>query len=309
MTKERSLVDRLKLRAVAMARVVLRDPRVIGIKAVADGVTAAGGPLLAAGLAFTGIFAILPALLFLVGVAGLFIADPEAREYVVAGLLERFPPLAAPVITETIEGLARNTGGNSLLGLLGMAWGASGFYGVLDEAMERLFPGGRTRSLLERRLRGVATIGLLIGLALAGFGLGALRSTFLPVSAGAPEELRWAITTLLTLVLIVLAVYACYRLVPTAPPDRRAALLPAIVAGLGIALLTLLYGEIAGRLVGALRAFGVLAALFGALIWLNYVFQLLMMGAAWARFRRDREEVRPPAKVDDEKAAGATTED
>ena len=39
----------------------------------------AGGPLLAAGLAFRALFAILPALLLIAGISGWFIVDAEAR--------------------------------------------------------------------------------------------------------------------------------------------------------------------------------------------------------------------------------------
>jgi uncharacterized BrkB/YihY/UPF0761 family membrane protein len=36
----------------------------------------------------------------------------------------------------------------------------------------------------------------------------------------------------------------------------------------------------------------VIATVFGALVWLNLSYQVLLFGAAWARVRRDREESR-----------------
>jgi len=38
-----------------------------------------------------------------------------------------------------------------------------------------------------------------------------------------------------------------------------------------------------------MSGFGVIAAVFGALVWLNLSYQILLYGAAWARVRRDRQ--------------------
>jgi uncharacterized BrkB/YihY/UPF0761 family membrane protein len=104
-----------------------------------------------------------------------------------------------------------------------------------------------------------------------------------------------------------------FRFVPTAPPSWRAAAKPAIVIGFAIGLLTTAFSLVANRVVGLLAVFGVLAAVFGALIWLSYVFQLLIWGAAWARVRRDEEDARraaepravqTPADAGDETLAG-----
>ena len=55
-------------------------------------------------------------------------------------------------------------------------------------------------------------------------------------------------------------------------------------------MLTALFGLLTPLLIGALAGLGVIATVFGALIWLNFSYQILFFGAAWARVRRDREE-------------------
>ena len=95
---------------------------------------------------------------------------------------------------------------------------------------------------------------------------------------------------ILGLAIFVVVVLIIYLLVPTAPPSVRAALPPAIIAGLGIGLLTNLFGVLAPWLIGGLSAFGVIATAFGVLIWLNFSYQMLLYGAAWARLRRDMEK-------------------
>ena len=37
---------------------------------------------------------------------------------------------------------------------------------------------------------------------------------------------------------------------------------------------------------------GVLASVFVALVWFNWIFQILLYGGAWARLRRDRRYLR-----------------
>ena len=102
---------------------------------------------------------------------------------------------------------------------------------------------------------------------------------------------------LITLLVFVAVVLAVYLLVPTAPPSVREALPPAIVAGVGIGLLTNLFSLLAPLLIGSLSGFGVIATVFGVLVWLNFSYQMLLYGAAWARLRRDHNRVRPVASV------------
>ena len=73
--------------------------------------------------------------------------------------------------------------------------------------------------------------------------------------------------------------------------------LPALVAGLGIGLLTSLFGLLAPLLIRGFAALGVITSVFAALVWFNLLFQILLYGAAFARIRRDRELLRrvPPA--------------
>ena len=100
---------------------------------------------------------------------------------------------------------------------------------------------------------------------------------------------------LLSMLVMTVVVLIVYRFVPTAPPPWRAALPPAVAAGVGIGLLTNLFTVLAPLMVGGLKAFGVIAAVFAAFIWLNFAYQILLYGAAWARYRRDsmRLEDRP----------------
>ena len=66
-------------------------------------------------------------------------------------------------------------------------------------------------------------------------------------------------------------------------------MVPAIVAGLGIFLLSQVFLFVAPRLVGVAALAGPLATAFIALAWLSFTFQVLLLGAAWVRVRDDAE--------------------
>jgi YihY family inner membrane protein len=258
--------------------------------AVMDSANAAGGPLLAAALAFSTMFAILPGLLLLSGVLGWVVDDPVVRAQLLARLVAYVPPLA-DAMAESLEGVVRTRGALSIVGLVGLLWGASNFYAALDEVMRRLFPGGGIRGFIERRIRGAIAVTVLVGLVAGTVALGGLWGVLTSLVGPELAGVVRVAAPLILLAVMVLVVLLVYLFVPTAPPTMSAALPPAIVAGVGIGLLTSLFSFLAPALIGGLSGFGILAAVFGAFVWLNFCFQILLYGAAWARYRRDRQRL------------------
>jgi len=279
-----SLRDRLGV----LKRRALRDPRVAEIRAVTSAVGEASGGLLAAGLAFNALFAIIPALLFMVGLLGFLIGDPARAQEIVESLVDRVPAVA-DLADAVLDQLVAGRGAFSVVGIVGVAWGASGFYGSLDETMRRMFPGGAPRSIIVQRIRGVVAVFGLVGAALAAVIATSVVS-LLDAVLILPEGIEWirVLSTILMIVVFILVVLFTYLVVPTASPPLRAALPPALVAGVGIGLLTALFSVLAPFLVGRLSGLGLLATVFGALVWLRLIFEMLVYGAGWARIRRDR---------------------
>jgi membrane protein len=257
--------------------------RVLGVVDIAN---SAGATLFAAALAYSTLFALIPIALLMAGVLGWLISDPIQRQQLLGQLVGYFPPLA-DFFNASLNGVVAARGALSVVGVVGLVWGASSYYGGLDEVMRRIFVGGRVRGELDRRLRGLVTIAVLIAVVI---GSVVLSSVWALVDQLVGDLAVWRyLIPLIALGVFVLVVLAIYRLVPTAPPSLRAATPPAIVAGTGIGLLTNLFGVLAPLLIGGLSGLGVIATAFGLLIWLNFGYQILLFGAAWARLRRDRE--------------------
>ena len=255
-----------------------------------DAYNASGGGLLASGLAFSALFAVIPGILLVISVLILFAADKDTQERFVDWITTQVPPLAN-VAAEIVNSVKDSAKVGTVIGLVGFVWGASGFYLALENALGRFFPSRRGRDPIMGRIRSIVAVMLVVGGVLAAFGVNVVLSLFVGDGVVA---LTSPIVTIGAASLICLA---CYRLVPVEPPRLRAAAPAALLAGVFIGVLTSLFGLISAWLFGGLLALGALASVFLALIWFGYVFQALLYGAAYARQRTTESGYGGPPSV------------
>jgi membrane protein len=256
--------------------------RVMGVMHAYD---EAGGGLLAAGLAFNSLFALLPAILLLIGLAGLVLSDPARLASLISDLSARFPPLAIFFDT-ALTGMASGALANSVLGFVALAWGASRLYDSLDNAIARIFEGSIRRNPVQRGLRGILSVLIAVALGVAGFvGVSLVSGLAASIPDGVGPLATLAASVAGSVVLNVLFFCAIagliYRYVPTRRPPWRAILRPAIVVGVAGAALTQFFTLLAPRLVGSLHVYGAFVALLATMLWLSFICQGLLIGAAW----------------------------
>jgi YihY family inner membrane protein len=271
---------------------VLDGPRVAEVRRVLDVYGRAPGGLLANGLAFTTLFAVVPIALVTLGVAGLLVDDPAVQRQLARALGEVVPPLA-DLVDQALVSMAQGAALTSIVGVLGLIWTVSQFYVTLDVAFSRIFTDRPERDVLRRTARGfvwvVGLIGVVIALIVAG-SLAAAAEALLPTSTTALTALGRIITSPPVVVLVTVGVViGIYFVLPPRSPSARAVVLPAIVAGVGIYLLGQVFLFAAPRIVGVAALAGPLATAFIALAWLSFSFQILLLGAAWVRVRDDAE--------------------
>jgi len=279
------------------ARVTATDRRVRGYRVVKaflviqDTYNVAGGGLTASGLAYGALFAVIPGLLLIVSLLVIAVADAATQQQAIDWLVKQVPPLE-PFAREIVMSLADSARVGSVLGLVGFIWGASGFYLGIEGAMERLFPGPRRRDPIMGRLRGVIAVAVVVGAILGAFlANSAITIVWDRIRADLGAALP-AITPAISISVSALVAWIVYVIVPSDTPGWRAAFLPAVAAGIGMGLLTSLFSLVGPLLVGGFAGLGVLASVFVALVWFNWIFQILLYGGAWARLRRDRRYLR-----------------
>ena len=274
--------------AAILAR-VLSQPQVAKVMRVLDIYGRAAGGLLANGLAFSALFAAIPTTLLVLGVGGWITSgNPEAAARLANALTEAFPPLAE-LIDGAVEAMRQGAALTSLLGVIGVIWTVSQLYGALDVAFARIHAGSPERDVVKRTARGLLVV-VLIGLAIVAFVV--LVSFAGLIDALVPGEVplaRLAISVVRSIPFLAavaaVVVLLTYHELPPVAPRWRSALVPAIVVGIVIVLLSQVFIALVPMLVGVAALAGSVASAFIALAWLSFTFQALLYGAAWVRVR------------------------
>lgn len=245
---------------------------------------------MAEGLAYSALFAGATGLLFCSGVLGYLVPSEADRAQILNNFTGTLEPLHAAA-QGGLANLASNAGAFSLIGLASLAWGASHFYTALDEAMSRIFNCAPARGTIDRIVRGLVSVLLLVGGLVSGVAIAAIqRVAASNVAIGETDQVstvREVGFPLLTAVVIVLAVGIVYRVVPNTRIPIRVLWLPTLIAGLILTVMAQFLVFLEPILAGNLYVFGGVAAVFVALAWLHLAFQVLMLGAAWTRLRLD----------------------
>jgi membrane protein len=266
----------------------LDRPRIATARRVLEVYGKAPGGLLANGLAFTALFAIVPVALVTLGVAGALVDDPRVQAQLAVAIGALLPPVR-DLIDDALRSMSAGARLTSVLGVVGLVWTVSQFYVTLDIAFSRIFTDIPERDLVRRTARGFVWVAGLVGVVVAlivGGSLAAAAEALLPTSTTALIAFGRIVSSPPVVVAIgVGVVCVIYRIVPPVAPSWRAVWLPAVVAGIAIVALSQLFLFVAPRIVGAAAVAGSLAAAFIALAWLSFTFQLLLLGAAWVRVR------------------------
>ncbi len=269
---------------------VLDEPRVAYVREVLDTYGRAAGGLLANGLAFSALFAVIPIALVTLGVAGIIAGDSQVQAALAAALADVFPPLA-DLIEGALAALSSGAAAASILGFIGLVWTVSQFYVTLDVAFARIFSAEPERDVFRRTARGLVWVAILITVVIALIVLGSVAIAFdslVPGKVPITGTIVRILTSLPALIALTIGVVAVlYRVVPPRSPGWRTVLLPAAIAGVVIVLLSQLFMFLAPRLVGVAALAGSLATAFIALAWLSFTFQALLYGASWVRVRDD----------------------
>jgi membrane protein len=275
-----------------MALRLLGDRRVMRGRAVMDSFGRVGGGLLAAGIAFNALFALIPLAIFASGLIGILVSDPASQEAITNYLAGLAPPLAS-FLDQAIGGLANASTSLTILGLIGAAWGATRLYSSVELGIQAMFTGVKARSIVAKTLRRAAFIfviaaliaALIVVVTLASFVAGSAST-----STGVIAILESIGLFVVPYAMGVLALFVVYLVVPPVRPPRSALLPPSIAAGISIVAISQLFGIVAPRLVSANPFYGTLGTVFVALAWLNLIASILLVGAAWVRVRMLTDE-------------------
>ena len=283
-------VARLRVLADGIASRVGGVPAVRLLAAVLETYDQAGGGLVAGGLAYSALFALLPGLLLVLSVFGLVVTDPAVQARFVEAISTAIPPIADFAET-ALKQVSAGAIPGGIIALVGLVWGSSRFYSALDYAIARIFRQDKTRNEIVRTIRGIVLTLLLVAFPIIIVFAGTVVEAILDLIPD--RDTRGGIATLLVqlatpigaFLLFVVATVMVYRSVPAERVPAAAWRRPAIVVGLLLAGFTQLFAFIAPLMTRISALYGAIVAVFALLIWLSIGFNMLLIGAAWTRVR------------------------
>jgi len=259
---------------------------------VVDRFNVVDGGLLAAGLAYNAVLALIPIALVVAALAGFVLNDPESQHRFIEAVVTFAPPLTG-VIDEIVRGLSKASTSLSLIGLLLAIWGASRLFAALESGVGQMFSGAPRRGFISRTVRRVAAIGVLafiLAAALIAIPILSVAGDLIR-AAGGVESLFLTVTFVaIALALATLALAALYRALPPTMPTWRQIRTPAAGTAVALLVITRAFTLAAPRLFGANAIYGTLGAIFLGLAWLDLVFTAILVGAAWVAIRSATEE-------------------
>ena len=230
----------------------------------------------ASGLAFNAFMAMFPMILGALAVIGLVLGSPGIRRQAQSLVLRTFPGRSGAELSAVVTNDLRHYAGLlGIVGILGLLWGCTNFFASLEFCLGRIFDIGQ-RGFLRQRAMGAVMMLALVAALLVAIGATTLMN-LVPVMAGLGPLAGFLAMALLMLVI--------YRLVPNRTFRLRELWPGAVLAGLLIELITLLF-PLYAKLAHGFDTYGQSLALFFLLAtWLAFLSQFILIGAVWNRVR------------------------
>lgn len=251
----------------------------------------------AAALSFYTLFSISPLLVVIIAVAGLFYGQDQAA----AQAMDQVRGIMGPQATAAVETILRNTGSRgtglmaTAIGLMGVLLGASGVFGHLQGALNRMWrvrpkAGRGVKGLVRDRLLSfslVVFMGLLLMVSLvATTALAAVGETlapYLPFSSAALQAFNFAVSMGATALLFAIL----YKALPDARMRWRDLWAGAIATAFLFSVGRFLIGLYLAR--GSVSSpYGAAGSLVVLLLWIYYSSQVLFFGAEFTRTFAER---------------------
>lgn len=243
---------------------------------------------IAATLTYYGFLSLMPFLLMVFFLLGLFMRSSDAILAAVSGMVNAFFPAFTGGILDELIGLSRQkTWG--LIGIILLLWSVVPFAGTIRFAMTRIFKTERKFNFMISKLFDMAAVVALLSLFImlvAGKIFYALKADTVSATMGAV----FPVFNFIVAPLLVVAGMAFFYLVFCPVRPRFLEIITgALTAAVLLAVIRPLFGLFLKFNPGYGYAFGSLKTIFLILIWIYYTFVIILLGAVVIGVIRRRE--------------------
>jgi membrane protein len=253
--------------------------------------------LAAAGVAFFGFLALVPAIAATLSIYGL-VADPDTAADQIAEVSEGLPSSAQELLEEQVRSITTSsTGSLSLTVVVSLVialWSASAGMAHLIEALKIAFETDDPAGFVKRRGQALGlTLAAVVGAVVTLVAITVVPSVLAEVVSGG---LRWLFTVLTWLVVgaaFVLSLSVLYRIGSGSTDRSSADRAPVVSPGSGVALAVWLLASVAFSFYATNfgsynETYGSLAAIVVLLLWLFLSAFAVLIGAEFDAERRRR---------------------
>ncbi len=248
------------------------------IKETVEGVDQLEVPLRAAAVAYYGLLAIFPLLLFLVSLGSVVLSRSEVRDALNEFLIRAIPvPEVLDFVQVTIGDTLARRGTVGVISLVVLLWSASSLFANLEMSLNKIWNVPR-RVVWHRRLLGILAVMILAGLFIVVIFLSTLEA--LPVLNGI--SVFDSLDLWITFFAATLFFWLIYRWLPNAKIPAAPSLAGGALAGIAWVIAQAVFRwYLTSGLSNLGAVYGTLASLIGFTLWAFVTGTILYVGAVF----------------------------
>jgi membrane protein len=242
----------------------------------------------AGSMAYFGVLSMFQLLVLGIVIGSFILGEGEARDFVIEQV-QAGTPLDADTIGGVIDAALESRGTLTIVGFGFLLWSALGIFSALSSGISRVFENAPPRPFLQDKLVGLLLMALTGVLAIAsvviGVVTGLLQQAADSVLADVPGggTAVWLIGLVAPILLIFIAFWVIYKVVPNRPIRWGEVLPGAVVAAILWTVLRFGFTWYATSVADYESAFGTLSTGITLLVFLYFASVVILLGAEFAR--------------------------
>jgi membrane protein len=257
----------------------------------------------AGSMAYFAVLSIFQFLVLGVVIGSYVIGEGEARQFVIDNV-SAGSPIDGETVGGIIDSVIESRGAMSIISIGFLVWSALGIFSALSTGISRVFENAPKRPFIQDKLIGLLLMGLTGLLAVASLVIGIITGILQEAATELVADLPgggtavWLIGLLAPLLLIFLAFWVIYKVVPNRPVGWREVLPGAIVAALLWTVLRFGFTWYATSVANYESAFGPISTGITLLVFLYFASVIVLLGAEFARASALDDELGPITAAD-----------
>ena len=242
----------------------------------------------AGSMAYFGALSIFQLLILGIVIGSFFLGEGEARDLVIEQV-QAGTPLDAATVEGVIDSAIESRGTLTIISFGFLLWSALGIFSALSSGISRVFENAPRRPFVQDKLVGLLLMGLTGLLALASLVIGVVTGVLQAVAGDVLATIPgggtavWLIGLIAPILLIFIAFWVIYKVVPNRPVRWGEVLPGAVVAALLWTVLRFGFTWYATSVADYESAFGPLSTGISLLVFLYFASVVILLGAEFAR--------------------------